>query len=225
MRKYIYAFVMAVSAMLATTFTSCDSDANILQTDETIGVYAGDVVFQWIALEDNIEFEGETYQRGELVGEFPYFKALGDTCFVAMNINNQGKSNIMLVLPNDEEYGNTSRYFMEIDDIAVSELGNRVASLGVREMSFGENKFNANTLYQPYNGADFDYVDENNQARTEHVSGEVAFICGNYQLVLSATMVDDDPNGLKGIGIAIAFKGWLQSGQDSNDLIKRRNKR
>lgn len=225
MKKKIYTLVMAMSALLAATFTSCDSDANILQIDETVGVYAGDVQIGWYALEDNLEFEGKTYFRGDTIGIFNYEMAKGDTCFVGMNINNKGLSNLMVVVPGDEQYGITSQYFLNIDGIPVSELGNRVASVGVRELSFGTNKFNTSTLYQPYNGADFDYVDENNNTQQDHVSGEVAFICGNYQLVMQTTMVDDDANDLKGIGIVLDFNGWLLSGQDSNDLIKRRNKR
>lgn len=225
MKKKIYTLVMAVSAMLAATFTSCDSDANILQADETVGVYAGDVEIDWYAIEDNFEFEGNIYQRGDLIGVFNYEMAKGDTCFVGMNINNKGMSNLVVVVPGDEEYGITSQYFLSIDGIPVSELGNRVASVGVREISFGTNKFNANTLFQPYYGADFDYIDENNVTQQDHVSGEVAFISGNYQLALQSTMFDDNANGLKGIGISLLFSGWLSSGKDSNDLMKRRNKR
>lgn len=221
MKKYIYSILLAIAAV--TTVTSCDSDANILQADETIGMYGGDVLIEWIALKD-MEYKGEVYKRGETVEEYHYFQENKDTCFVFLNISNEGRADLMLAVPSDEAYESYSDYFMTIQGLPVSELGNRVATVGTTQLTFGSSKFNTKTVYQPYKNAEFDYI-EDGVTKTDHVSGEAAFISGNYQMVLNVTIAEDAEGDLGNFGLSIAFNGWLIQGQDSNDLIKRRNKR
>lgn len=224
MKNFIYAIVMVMSAMLATTFTSCDSDANILQTDETIGLYTGSVTIDWYALKDGVKYDGKEFEKGDILDRFYYKQVDGDTCMMFLGISNTGAASLALSIPSEPYSETVSDYFMVIEDLPVTELGNRVATIGVKEISFGDNKFNSKTLFQPYKNADFDYV-EDGKTKTEPVSGEAAFICGNYQLVSQITIVKVNSLEMDGIGISIVFDGWLASGKDSNDLIKRRNKR
>lgn len=214
-----------MSAMLATTFTSCDSTANILKVDEALGLYAGDCEIQWIAYEDNVEFEGRTYQRGEPIVSYQYRMVEKDTCFVALSVSNTGNSNIAMLIPGEEEDGAPSAYYLEVKNIPVSELGNRVASVGVTDVPFGDNMLTTNTLYQRYKGAEFETLTTGKQVETDLVDGDIAFISGNYRLALQTSITNAQKSGLDGIGIVLNFDGWLLSGKDSNDLQKRRNKR
>lgn len=223
MKKKIYSLMMAASVMLTATLTSCDSDANILQSDQTVGVYSGDVEIELIALEDGVEYLGHYYTRGETLDKFEYRQVDKDTCFAYIEMTNEGNSNMMLVVPIPENRSEAA-YFLSVTDIPVSELGNRVASVGVTDIPFGGKKIHANTLFQSYKNAEFDFVDGEDVQKTT-VGGEVAFISGNYQLVSEVTITHDANSSLAGIGYDISFSGWLSSGKDSNDLIRRRHKR